>query len=467
MTQVVYRAKKGRILWIAVAAAAVATLLGAWTSGQARAQTKFDTSFGKKGRVILPTGFRPWGLPNGDYTGGATSLAVDHRGRIVVGTSDGSDPVVARFLPDGQPDPTFGEDGRVDLYSPIFGFPDDKRRSSTITALAVQADGKILAFGSVYGKLGSNFYPWMDSYRVRLNRNGTVDTTFIGGHYGVRGDPFWSQSIVLLGNGSFLVAGRRPMSSSNDNPKSMPTIAKFHGNGSPDRSFGDETTSWEKGYAGFAPDKPPHGGFSRIKTVGKGKILAAGFFEWKPMIARFLRNGHLDKSFGSRKTPGRAITPLIGKCRCAVTWGARFDSKGRIVMAGWAFPGRKIQDRLWVARFLPNGRPDLSFGHNGKVIRKVDLRVEVGDLIIQRNGKIVVSAMEGFLERSSLALYRFNQDGGRDLSFFNDGKLVQRLGETTSGLSTTLDRKGRLLIAGGVLRNGQGHMLLERFRNGH
>lgn len=457
------RAKR-RILGVGIAAAFVAGLLGAWTSDQAGAQTALDTSFGKNGRVVLSTGFRPWGLPNGDYTGGATSLVVDHRGRIVVGTSDGSDPVVARFLPDGQLDPSFGENGRVDLYSPSFGFPDDKRRSSTITALSVQRDGKILAFGSVYGKLGSNFYPWMDSYRVRLNRNGTVDTSFIGGRHGMRGDSFWSQSIVPLKSGSFLVAGRRPMSSSNDNPKSMPIIAKFHRNGYSDRSFGDVKMSWEKGYAGFAPDKPAHGGFSRITTVGKGKILAAGFFEWKPLIARFLRNGRLDRSFGSRKTPGRVITPLIGKCRCAVTWGARFDFRGRIVMAGWAFPGRKAQDRLWVARFLPNGKPDSSFGHGGKVIRKIKRRVEVGDLTIQPDGKIVVTAMEGFLERSSLVLYRFDQDGSLDQDFFNGGKMVQRFGQATSALSTTLDRHGRLLIAGGVLRTGQGHILLERFR---
>lgn len=451
------------------AAAFCLIAIAVWRSDSADAGSTFDVGFGTNGRVIAPSGVKPWGERNWDFTGGVTALKVDRMSRILVGTSNGRAMVVKRLLPDGRLDESFGSGGKAVLLPRDFQYLDSDRASSTVTALGLQSDGKIIAIGSAYMRVGSGQLLVPRTFRFRLTPNGSIDSTFVGGLKGKYDESFWAQEVTVLKSDAFLVAGRQPMSCSGDNVKSMPSIIKYSRNGYHVESFGNPSESYERGWAGFASKLPPHGNFSRIKVVKGGKILAAGSFEGRPMVARFHRNGFLDRRFGRRTTPGRVVTPIFGKCRCTVTLGARFDRKDRIVMAGWTLLYRNVKPRFWVARFHANGKLDRSFGKNGKVVRlksprafPVDMATEAGDLTIQRNGKIVVATNGGF-DSPRLTIYRFNPDGSPDRTFYGDGRLVQRLGRTSNASSTLIDRKGRLLVGGGVLRNGNGHLLIERF----
>ncbi|TMK87203.1 MAG: hypothetical protein E6G40_06645 [Actinobacteria bacterium] len=103
-----------------------------------------DAGFGHRGRVVTAVG---------GFGGYAGAVAVYPGGKILAAgrsfvddTQDSSDFVLVRYTSDGRPDPTFGGDGTV-ITS--FGTGAD-----VANALAVQADGKMLAAGEVYARFG-------------------------------------------------------------------------------------------------------------------------------------------------------------------------------------------------------------------------------------------------------------------------------------------------------------------------
>jgi uncharacterized delta-60 repeat protein len=97
-----------------------------------------DATFGAAGVVLLPlggaspssSGPRLVGMPDG-------RLVVAGNGSIAAPTSS---PVIARLLPDGSPDPTFGVGGQVSVYVGDWGL---------LEAMALASDGKLLIAGSI------------------------------------------------------------------------------------------------------------------------------------------------------------------------------------------------------------------------------------------------------------------------------------------------------------------------------
>ncbi len=100
-----------------------------------------DTSFGTQGAVLAPLGGSTPVLPGGP----SAWMVLMLDGRIVVagnpnanGSMD-SQPVFARFLPNGSPDPTFGSGGNLMVYVGDFG---------VLGAMTLASDGKLLIGGS-------------------------------------------------------------------------------------------------------------------------------------------------------------------------------------------------------------------------------------------------------------------------------------------------------------------------------
>ena len=113
----------------------------------------------------LDTSFSGDGLQSTDFGGGvgATAVALQVNGRIVVvgGGGAGGDFALARYNPNGALDTSLSGDGR---QTTDFGGYDSAR------ALALQADGKIVAVGGGSG----------DFLLARYNPNGSLDTSFSG-----------------------------------------------------------------------------------------------------------------------------------------------------------------------------------------------------------------------------------------------------------------------------------------------
>src|SRR5204863_4059157 len=133
----------------------------------------------------------------------------------------------ARYNNNGQLDPTFGTGGKMIAALDPGG--------DQLTAIALQADGKIVAAGSV---IHDN---WQLSFLVaRFNPNGTLDSNFGNGGTILTnfGDSYAAaNTLVLQPDGKITVAGvsgAGPYSELNDF-----ALARYNSNGSLDQTFGN------------------------------------------------------------------------------------------------------------------------------------------------------------------------------------------------------------------------------------
>jgi uncharacterized delta-60 repeat protein len=197
----------------------------------------------------------------------ASSVVIQPNGSIVVAGSANFRGAVVRLLSDGTLDPSFSEDG-------ILTFSDG---NEGIAGIALQADGKIVATGR-------------DSleriYVVRLNADGSFDTTFSGdGKVNTAPAAFNSgAAIAIQSDGKIVVAGDSGDAYTNDY-----TAVRYLTDGTLDSSFsGDGIATADIGGFDIA---------NSIAIQSNGDILLGGEEFGSFAVARFLSNGSLDSTF--------------------------------------------------------------------------------------------------------------------------------------------------------------------------
>ena len=151
-----------------------------------------DSSFGVNGKATIS-----FNNPNGEY---ASTVGIQKDGKIITGGSIGgfsynSDFALARFLSNGNPDSTFGLNGKVTTHFDYFF------SSSYIVKILVQPDGKIIASGAAI--VTSNNELFYVNYFTRLNTNGSIDTTFDPG----TGPSSLVFATDVLADGKILIGG--------------------------------------------------------------------------------------------------------------------------------------------------------------------------------------------------------------------------------------------------------------------
>lgn len=164
----------GRIL-VTAYGAGVVRLKAAGGSGAVNGAV--DTTFGKDGVAALPVD--------------PDTFALQADGRIVVAGRNGSVTVVA-LLADGQPDPGFGSNGRLDVSLGPGGI---------LGALALQPDGKVLIGGSIFDQ--------REEWAVARVDSTGLDRSFHGGV--VRLEPMHSttdlRALTVDASGRIIVGG--------------------------------------------------------------------------------------------------------------------------------------------------------------------------------------------------------------------------------------------------------------------
>lgn len=155
------------------------------------------------------------------------------------------------------------------------------------------------------------------------------------------------------------------------------------------------------------------------------------------------QTGNLQTTFG---TGGSAITSFGSGADEARNLAVQPD--GKIVVVGHAFNGSNLD--FAIARYNPDGSPDLGFGSGGKVMTDIaggdDLAYGVG---IQADGKIVVAG-DGQLASVDFTVVRYTSTGALDPSFDGDGIA------TLNFISTSDDHVNYMLIQpdGMIVVNG-------------
>jgi uncharacterized delta-60 repeat protein len=251
-------------------------------------------------------------------------VAVQPDGRIVIAgwltrRSQG-DMAMARYLPTGDLDASFSQDGMYTL---------DLSSSDYLSAIALQPDGRIVAAGAS-GEAATQFAV------IRLRPAGTLDKTF-GVGTGVVVTPFpvpasWGNAVVIQPDGMICVAGF-----AYNGKRYRAALARHTASGAFDGGFGAGGEVMVKFGAGDAT-------VQSMALQPDGKIVVAGGLADDFTVARFASDGSLDPSFGSN---GSAHSDLGGMDQAQAI---ALQPDGRIVVAG--FSGDETRLSLALARYL-------------------------------------------------------------------------------------------------------------------
>ncbi|HEV7399795.1 MAG TPA: hypothetical protein VGN84_05950 [Solirubrobacterales bacterium] len=305
-----------------------------------------DSSFGDSGSVSLPGG--PWN---------AVDMAAD--GTIVIAGSENNDLAVARFIPDGHPDPSFGSGGTTIVHalalppsSSYFRDFDDPREA--FADAEVEPDGSLLAVGNLrlykkrVGEEEEHSYLDSGTVAARFRADGSLDPSF--GEGGTT-DPTVASGgrlkevnrLTQQPDGKILLAG---------NMTSNLAVARLTAAGVLDPGFGRGGIVVSNADTFNSGEGSGQIGDAKVVLVRPdGRLVVVG----RTTLLGLLPNGSRDQSFGAH---GRAFTEDLYGNGINASSGA-LDDKGRILLAG------DISRSSAVGRFLPDGRRDRRFGGDG------------------------------------------------------------------------------------------------------
>lgn len=191
-------------------------------------------------------------------------------------------------------------------------------------------------------------------------------------------------------------------------------------------------------------------GARAVKILADGKILTAGSATSanntsRMVVSRHNADGSLDTSFGDN---GLAVASF-GTGAFAEGSGLAVQSDGKIVVAGRLQTGDGGDFAL--ARFLPDGSPDTSFGKGGTVSADLGGAEQNGlGLTLQSSGKIVVAGFQKTAANGeAIAIARFNTDGSVDGGFGQNGWVIGDFGDQyIHAYSVTVQADDAILVAG-------------------
>jgi uncharacterized delta-60 repeat protein len=314
-----------------IVAAGAAADDGLFGLARYRRSGRLDHSFSGDGKVT--TKFAGAGI----VFQWASSVAVDSRGRIVAaggkctyddypqegGTIIGCEALIARYKPNGSPDTSFSGDGTV-----ATDFGGTNRANSA----AIDSQDRIVIAG--------------EGIVARYRQNGTLDPSFGTGGIATLPTAAYLNSVAIDSQGRIVALGDRP---AGDSYRFV--LMRFLSDGGPDPSFGN----------GGKVVRPEEGLAYAVAIDSKDQIMAAGgtlsqsgepgdfrlafYKEDGTRLRHWGGNGAVTTSFHDR--PARALS--VG-----------FDSRGRIVAIGG------MGHAYTLARYHRDGSLDRSFSANGK-----------------------------------------------------------------------------------------------------
>jgi uncharacterized delta-60 repeat protein len=149
----------------------------------------------------------------------------------------------------------------------------------------------------------------------------------------------------------------------------------------------------------------------------------------------------------------------FGESQGSGAWAVALQPDGRLVVAGFGRHPEKFHDTFAVARYLPDGSLDPSFGDGGRVLTAVEPQTGAGPadiahaVAIDPDDRIVVAGETGGLFKD-FALVRYLPDGELDVEFGAGGIVVTDLGGDDRANAVVVQADGSLVVAGSGWRSG-------------
>lgn len=197
-----------------------------------------------------------------------------------------------------------------------------------------------------------------------------------------------------------------------------------------------------------------------------GKLVVAGISSGDGvnhlLLVRYLSDGRVDGSFG----PGGKVTTTVGTGSGANAVLQQPD--GKLVVAGFSTASMEAPSDVLLARYLPDGRLDASFGVAGAVTTDFGGNDGALALVQQPDGKFVVAGgSSSGLSVGNTLLARYHPDGSLDDAFGVGGKVVVNLGGASNGATALLlQPDGKLVVTGvaGLSRVTPSSLVIARFQ---
>jgi uncharacterized delta-60 repeat protein len=312
----------------------------------------------------------------------------------------------------GDPDLTFGLDGRVRL-----GFDGGQ---DFAYAVAQQSDGKLIVAGA-----GHNGGWGVSQVLVaRYNTNGTIDPTFGDGgvvwHFADPDTAFIANAVAVQSDGKIVVGGY-----ANFDFSVQMFVARLDANGNLDPTFG---------FDGIADLEYAPGIVQALIVLVDGRIVVAGSYgvgNRHIAVARLNSDGTRDATFD---TDGIATAPVLSSSLAY----AVVLLNGKYLAVGVAYESNNTASAIALVQFNDNGTLDAAFSGDGIVTTYIGSKAQGRAVALQSSQtqptKIVVAG-EGNngSAYSQFVILRYLLDGSLDTTFDSDGYVVPFLSSSDSG----------------------------------
>jgi uncharacterized delta-60 repeat protein len=316
------------------------------------------------------------------------------------------------------------------------------------------ADGRIVVAATVAD--GAN----RDFAAARFLHNGAIDTAF--GFLGRRTigiDLIADGRDTLLG--AFALANARTMllgKAEAPGGATVPALLQLTAAGNADASFGSNG----RRVIGSAPWPLPDVSIEAVARQADGRYVFAGTCRNCPVaraavVLRVDADGVADAAFGDSGWASLALPPATHVEDVAI------DVQGRIVLAGYEGDPASDDHNPLLARFLPDGSPDATFGIGIGYVRLTGIAsAPVGGwmghtLAPDRDGSLLL-ALATDEDRDSLraGIVRVRANGSHDTTFGNGGLLLVDLENGTQLDALALQGDRRIVAAGLISHTGSG-----------
>jgi uncharacterized delta-60 repeat protein len=311
----------------------------------------------------------------------------------------------------------------------------------------IRSDGKIVVMG-----LASKVFGYLDMLLLRLNANGTLDSTFgtngsVVADFSPRDD--YGQAMTLQADGKILVSG-----SITDTVTyfSTPVVVRFNENGIIDNSFG---TNGIASYPAIEGDNE----LTSIIIQDDKKIVAAGhysnvlggFNDFDIFLIRLDTNGVFDSSFGTGGVVKTSLNGGVDDC-----FGLSQDNNGDLVVCGFTTLPVTLTLDMVLLKYNSSGTLVPGFGTGGVVTFNNSDEDVALDIEIQSDNKIVLGGTSGlsFLGPRPMALWRYQSNGTLDSTFGNNGFVTTSVFPDQQDINAIAIQADDRIVAAGKTNNG-------------
>lgn len=304
-------------------------------------------------------------------------------------------------------------------------------------AVAAQPDGKVVVAG--YVQEGIRRPQFFSPLLARYGADGSLDQSFgVGGVVGTRPQGHVRpqlRDVAVAADGTILTVGGREESGFGFGPPAG-VITAYRPDGKLDTAFGAGGSVTIKG------ERHSYTTLRHLLVLPNGRILAVGYLNRRLLLVRLTPTGKFDRKFGGGDGE---VTLDLHSDTCCETATLGVDGMGRIVVG--AMGGEAAKWRVFLARYLPSGGIDRSFGKGGIESPLLPRRLGVlNGLAIQPDGRIVTVGRAAVTKANGegpvFAAFRNLPDGRPDRRFGRDGLATLKAGSESDRRGPDARRRG-------------------------